>query len=89
MTGADLHGAPDLVLAPRRAACDGFPVSARRMGRGREVGRGLRSGLHAGSVAGAQSINLTQRPFLARFRSAVSDTPTFLAKALSDMDFVS
>jgi hypothetical protein len=89
MTGADLHGAPDLVLAPQRAACDGFPVSAGRMGRGREVGRGLRSGLHAGSIAGAQSINLTQPPFLARFLRAVSETPASLAKALSDMGFCS
>jgi len=32
VTGADLHGAPDRVLAPQRAACDMDAVSAGRMG---------------------------------------------------------
>jgi hypothetical protein len=31
VTGADLHGAPDLVRAPQRPACDTAPVSVRRM----------------------------------------------------------
>jgi hypothetical protein len=32
VTGADLHGAPDLVLAPHCPACDTVPASVRRMG---------------------------------------------------------
>jgi hypothetical protein len=32
VTGADLHGAPDLVRAPQRLTCDTVPVSEGRMG---------------------------------------------------------